>query len=753
MEDSNQISSDGPSFGQLSNTYRFFGKIGAGGMGAIYKAHHTMLKKDVAIKILHQVNELTVQRFQREAQAAYNLHHENVVAVHEFGVTEDGQPYMVMEFIEGKTLSAVIDERGALPLDLCVKIFKQVCSGVAHAHSRGVLHRDLKPSNIMLTEPDSWNPQVRIVDFGIAKVLDMAEDDTSTGKLTRTGDFVGSPLYMSPEQCLGKNIDLRSDIYSIGCIMYEALTGHAPFSGGTSMEIMLRQMNDKAPTLKEGASGITYPAWIERLVARALAKDPEQRFQSIEEIRKALDERVVAEVKANKGAGGSAFSVSKPVIASAAAALLVVAAGGFYFFNQKPEKAHEKMPSELLADQFPDLKIEKNNKSGTNESYDDISKDPTALTAPMHDEIVERSVADRSQTEISCQGQTLSDSALNGLKDRFDIKGLLLADSGISDKALQYARHLPLVKVDLGNNPKITDRVLAYLNPGTLEELYLSRTGFRSSGLAALSKFKNLRMLALDSDSIYEKDLPALLNCSNLINLSLSGNLEIYQTACPVISRLSHLRYLNIGHTRVDGRGMSHLRTLKELNVLILNGTRVDDAGVAALQGLPLSTLELQWTAITDGAARTISKMKTLRELAFQHLPMSHDAIKLIAALPLNKLVLYNCDIDDVDLEILSHCKTLRELHLSGNRTITAAGLKLLSGLPLQVLVLEKVDVNNLDLPIFASWKNLRTIDLRNCPGVTTVGADRLKKAIGHDLSVLPFDEPSIKNINFGSPF
>jgi eukaryotic-like serine/threonine-protein kinase len=242
---------------------------------------------------------MTVQRFQREAQAAYNLHHENVVAVHEFGVTDEGQPFMVMEFIQGKTLASVIDERGALPLDLCVKIFKQVCSGVAHAHSRGVLHRDLKPSNIMLTDPDSWNPQVRIVDFGIAKVLDMAEDDTSTGKLTRTGDFVGSPLYMSPEQCLGKNIDLRSDIYSIGCIMYETLTGRAPFIGGTSMEIMLRQMNDLAPTLKEGGGGTSYPAWIERLVARALAKDPNKRFQNVEEMKKALEERVVAEVKAS----------------------------------------------------------------------------------------------------------------------------------------------------------------------------------------------------------------------------------------------------------------------------------------------------------------------------------------------------------------------------------------------------------------------------------------------------------------------
>ena len=145
--------------------------------------------------------------------------------------------------------------------------------------------------------------------------------------------------------------------------------------------------------------------------------------------------------------------------------------------------------------------------------------------------------------------------------------------------------------------------------------------------------------------------------------------------------------------------------------------------------------------------------MKTLRELGLQHVPLSLESIKLIATLPLNKLILYNCDITDADLEALSHSKTLRELHLSGNQKISAAGLKLLSDLPIQELVLQKVNVGDADLEIFANWKNLRNIDLSNCPRVTSAGAERLKKSIGHDLSVYPFDEPIIKNINFGSPF
>ncbi len=717
-------------------------------MGVIYKAHHAILKKDVAIKILHQVNDMTVQRFQREAQAVFNLHHENVVAVHEFGVTDEGQPFMVMEFIEGKTLSNVIDERGALPLDLCVNIFKQVCSGMSHAHSRGVLHRDLKPSNVMLTAPDSWTPQVRIVDFGIAKVMDLVEDDTSTGKLTRTGDFVGSPLYMSPEQCLGKNIDLRSDVYSIGCIMYEALTGHAPFSGGTQMEIMLRQMNDKAPTLKEGSSGTSYPAWIERLVARALAKDPNLRFQSIDEMKKAIEDRVVADIEPTNS-DGAVKKISKPVIVGVGVALLAVAAAGGYFITSQSKKPVGKMPSQLLAEQFPNLKIDKN----SNGKYNDLTNDPSVLTAPSHDDILARSVADRLQTEISCQNQHLSDSALDGLKDRVDIKSLQLDHSNISDKALQYARHLPLVKVGLADNRKITDKVLAFLNPITVEQLFLSKTGFKSPGVASLTKFKNLRVLTLASDKIDEKDLSGLASCSSLIDLNLSRNARIGDAACAVLSHLTKLRTLNLDETAVGGRGLAALKTLSELNVLTLNGTKVDDAGVASIQGLPLTSLEIQLTAITDGAIKSIAAIKTLRDLGLQRVPLSVQSVKLIAALPLNKLVIYNCDIDNDKLEILSHCKTLRELHLSGNRAITPAGIQVLSKLPIQELNLQKLNITDRDLPMFYGWKNLTTLYVAHCPGVTQTGVNSLKSAIGHDLSVLPFDDPNISHINWGSPF
>jgi serine/threonine protein kinase len=737
--------------GQLSKTYDFFGQIGSGGMGVIYKARHAMLKKDVAIKILHLVNEINVQRFQREAQAAYNLRHENVVAVHEFGMTEEGQPYMVMEFIEGKTLSTIIDERGALPLELCINIFKQVCAGIAHAHAKGVLHRDIKPSNVMLTNPESWSPQVRIVDFGIAKVLDA--DEPNSGKLTRTGDFLGSPLYMSPEQCLGKNMDLRSDIYSIGCIMYEALTGKPPLSGETPMETLLKQMNEKAPSLKEGSGGISYPTWVERLVARALAKDPDARFQTVEELKTAIEERVVPDSKiAKNNLDSSKNRFNVPVVAVSSVALLAVATAGFYFMT--PHEPHQsqtsgqsgKMPSQLLAEQFPNLR----STGKKPDDYTDLT-DPSVLTPPTHDEIIARFIEDRSQTTISGQHQTLHDSALAGLKDRMDVKVLMLSDCSLSDKALAHARHLPLINVDLDENKKVTEQVLSYINPDFLEELHLSKTGFSPGGIAKLADFPNLRTLDLSYDGITDASLVGLKKLPALIDLDLGHNRGITDAGLSVISSLAKLRHLSLGHTHIDGTRLQLLRNLKNLSILGLNSTRVDDVGIAAIQGLPLTNLNLRNAAITDGAVKYIATMKNLRELNLERVPLSASSLTLLATLPLNKLQLDTCSIDDKGLEALAQCKSLRELHLRGNPALTSKGLASLQKLPLQELDLAKTNISDSDLPVFYGWTSLHGLDLGQCPGVTRAGIEKLKTALGHDCSVFPLDTPDVGNINWGS--
>lgn len=271
----------------LASHYEFIATVGVGGMSVIYKARQLLLNKIVAIKMLHShiMSEHAVMRFQQEAKAATSLRHANVIAVHEFGVSEHGQPYMVMDFIDGPTLGELIRERGSLTLPDALDIFLQVCDALTHAHANNVLHRDLKPGNIMLL-PRDGGYEVRLVDFGIAKIMDTGS--TIAHQLTRTGELFGSPLYMSPEQCMGKSVDQRSDIYSLGCILYESLVGHPPHRGETLIDTIFKHLNDEPVTLKVARPDIVFPQAVEDFVMKLLAKRPENRHQSMTEVKQRL---------------------------------------------------------------------------------------------------------------------------------------------------------------------------------------------------------------------------------------------------------------------------------------------------------------------------------------------------------------------------------------------------------------------------------------------------------------------------------
>src|SRR6185437_6789373 len=206
--------------------------IGSGGMGNVYKATQRLVEREVAVKILHseKLNKRdAVLRFQQEARAAAALSHNNIVGFFDFGLTEDNVPFIVMDYIQGVSLFEML-KQNTLTADRCTKIFAQVCDALQHAHDKGVIHRDIKPSNIMLVKTPEQDDLVKILDFGIAKLLPQYHA-TNRVTLTQTGELFGSPQYMSPEQFAGQPLDARSDMYSVGCVMYESLTGRAPVMG------------------------------------------------------------------------------------------------------------------------------------------------------------------------------------------------------------------------------------------------------------------------------------------------------------------------------------------------------------------------------------------------------------------------------------------------------------------------------------------------------------------------------------------
>lgn len=285
----------------LDGKYEVGELIGRGGMSVVYRARHLLLNKPVAIKFLHPHlthDENAFRRFQKEAKAVTSLTHDGIIHVYDFGQLPDGQPYLAMELLEGQSLADVISKSGSLNRQNALALFKAIAKALEYAHDKGVIHRDLKPSNVVLDKSGDV-ARAKVVDFGIAKF----EDEASV-KLTATGEIFGSPPYMSPEQCRGEALDNRSDIYSMGCLMYEALTGRAPFVGSTSFHIMQMHIGDSPASFSAVRPGLKDCFDLEAAVLKCLAKDPANRFQSAREL--SVDLEKLEESSEHKFGGGLA---------------------------------------------------------------------------------------------------------------------------------------------------------------------------------------------------------------------------------------------------------------------------------------------------------------------------------------------------------------------------------------------------------------------------------------------------------------
>ena len=262
---------------KINDRYQIIRLIGEGGMANVYLAHDTILDRDVAVKILRgdlAGDEKFVKKFQREAISASSLNHPNIVELYDVG-EDHGQYFIVMEYVEGKTLKSLIKKRGALTLPEVVDIMLQLTSGIAHAHDSYIIHRDIKPQNVMILD----NGMVKITDFGIATALNNHE-------LTETNSIMGSVHYLPPEQANGNGATVKSDIYSLGILMFELLTGKVPFKGENAVEIAIKQMKTPIPSVRKYNEEI--PQSVENVILRACAKNPKNRYDSAREMHEDL---------------------------------------------------------------------------------------------------------------------------------------------------------------------------------------------------------------------------------------------------------------------------------------------------------------------------------------------------------------------------------------------------------------------------------------------------------------------------------
>lgn len=274
----------------LNDRYKITRKLGEGGMGLVYEGQHLLIQRRVAIKMLHAqfaTNVEVVERFRREAIAATSIRHPHIVEVIDMGTAPDGAAYMVLEFLDGRDWSDDIEKTGPQPLGKVVRIMRMICDGLQAAHDNRIVHRDLKAENVYLAKHGADRDYVKIVDFGISKMLDEAQEQEKNHSLTKTGAAMGTPYSMAPEQMKGaKDVDHRADIWALGIMFYRALTGYYPFDAETFPMLAVSVLTADPAPLSTYRSDL--PPQIQPIVSRLLAKAKEQRFQSATELREAL---------------------------------------------------------------------------------------------------------------------------------------------------------------------------------------------------------------------------------------------------------------------------------------------------------------------------------------------------------------------------------------------------------------------------------------------------------------------------------
>jgi serine/threonine protein kinase len=303
VEDSAEQESDLAPGTELQGRYRVKRVVGRGAMGTVYEGEHIVLQRRVAIKLLNLTRmhqDEAIVRFVREARTASSIGHQHIVDVTDFGTTESGTPFLVMEFIEGKPLDVIIQEEGPMPWETVREIALQICSALAATHAGGIIHRDLKPANILLQERGN-EIFVKVMDFGVAKVAEFEREDPS---LTQPGKVYGTPEFLSPEQALGRDVDARADIYALGGVMFNMLVADTPFVGANAVETMTKHIIEAPRRPSDVRPELRIPEEADDIIARALAKKPDDRFGSMIEMASALELTLVPLLGGSSGAAG-----------------------------------------------------------------------------------------------------------------------------------------------------------------------------------------------------------------------------------------------------------------------------------------------------------------------------------------------------------------------------------------------------------------------------------------------------------------
>lgn len=538
-----------------SGRYRVLEILGAGAVGTVYKAEDTALKIVVAIKKLHRTaSDTEAVRFQREAKLAGSLSHANILNVLNFGVTDKHEPYLVLGYVKGRTLADRMQQSDSIDLTEALEIFIQIARGLNHAHHNSVVHRDLKPTNVMLVdEPSTSAERVKIVDFGMAK------SELDRQELTKAGVGLGTPLYMSPEQSEGAEVDARSDLYSFGCLMHEVLTGRPPFTADSIFELVELKMEGKnLPLVKNAKCHI--PNSLERIVNQCLRPDSGERYQTAEELLRDLEQvraeqaslaAIVPEVDAPSSVSTFEWRPLFFVLIILMIAVLPLVAFWALLMQPEPPKIVEKEST---------FKRSTRRSGGYNA---DASTDE-----------------DLRQFLYRQEGKV--------------IKEITFVDSQVTPQGYEQLIHHNVLAVSIKG--------------GSVDE----------SILKSLAKVTSLETVRLDQNkSIDEKSFVQLAKMPRLREFNLLGQNNISPVHIDAITMLPQIDRVVIHSTpcKING-GFKNWHKLRNLKTVMLDYTEIDDNDVADLVDIPLTRLTLDMTPISGKVIDLIARMKNLKEVS-----------------------------------------------------------------------------------------------------------------------------------------
>jgi serine/threonine protein kinase len=587
---------DEPAVGSIiGGQYKILSKLGAGGMSHVYECEDTLVDRIVAIKVLRVDVSLVphaATRFQREAKLVAMLEHASIVKLYGLQLTDQQQPFIVMEMIKGESLATMIEKNGVLPLPRVIALVTQICDALAAAHAQGIVHRDLKPSNIMVTNPGRSNERAKVLDFGIAKLA----DDTSV-KTTKTGEVFGSPAYMSPEQSVGESVDEKSDQYSLGCVIFEMLTGRTPFLSEGFVPMIMAHVNDTPPSLSQ-VSKKHFPAQIERTLTKLLEKKPRDRFASITEAKRAF----LGKEEINEQSSHHArLSTRSQIIAGSVAIFLLVVWLASLLFDSKKTAEPE------------------------------IAKAPyTSDTFNLH------SLAD---DDSYLRYKLLNDPGIETID--------LTRHAKITDAGLAQLSTAHTVKsIDLSRCERVTDAAVNYLVTLPLVNLSLHGTQLKNAGMKNVCRIVTLRSLDVCDTDINDDGCTDLANLSRLRTLRLHKTLVTGQTLSE-IAKLKNLENLDAGYCEVR-KNLSALQALK-LKSLNLRDCLLTDQDLEMLSHMhSLIGLDIRHNNnVTDTGVLRLTSLKNLRHLHLEDCShVSDQGIRKI------RLALPHCDTPDVDTSL-----------------------------------------------------------------------------------------------------